>query len=102
MIVDPEYRALLRAVLESPHDDLPRLVLADWLDEHDGATECPACDGTGFVGSLAKPLFEEHPVTMVAMSLRFETDVPLPGLSNELVSHGRRFAGLPALAGASA
>ena len=25
---------LLRAVLESPYDDLPRLVYADWLEEH--------------------------------------------------------------------
>jgi uncharacterized protein (TIGR02996 family) len=27
-------RALLRAVLAAPADDLPRLVLADWLEEH--------------------------------------------------------------------
>ncbi len=27
--------ALLRAVCENPDDDLPRLVFADWLDEHD-------------------------------------------------------------------
>lgn len=27
--------ALLRAVLESPYDDAPRLILADWLDEHE-------------------------------------------------------------------
>jgi uncharacterized protein (TIGR02996 family) len=30
-----ERDALLRAVCENPDDDLPRLVLADWLDEHD-------------------------------------------------------------------
>ena len=29
-----EYRALLQAVLDAPGDDLPRLVYADWLDEH--------------------------------------------------------------------
>jgi uncharacterized protein (TIGR02996 family) len=29
-----DHDALLRAVLESPADDAPRLVLADWLDEH--------------------------------------------------------------------
>lgn len=29
----PEYLALLAAVLASPRDDLPRLVLADWLEE---------------------------------------------------------------------
>lgn len=30
----PEAAALLRAVLAAPDDDAPRLVLADWLDEH--------------------------------------------------------------------
>ena len=30
---DPEYLALVAAVLASPRDDLPRLVLADWLEE---------------------------------------------------------------------
>lgn len=29
-----EYAALLRTVLSRPDDDAPRLVLADWLDEH--------------------------------------------------------------------
>lgn len=29
----PEYRALLAAVRAAPDDDLPRLVLADWLEE---------------------------------------------------------------------
>src|SRR3954454_1972729 len=27
--------ALLRAIIEAPGDDTPRLVYADWLDEHD-------------------------------------------------------------------
>lgn len=30
----PEYRQLLAAVLAMPDDDTPRLVLADWLQEH--------------------------------------------------------------------
>ena len=30
-----EREALMRNVIERPDDDLPRLVLADWLDEHD-------------------------------------------------------------------
>lgn len=30
----PEYRGLLAAVLAAPADDLPRLVMADWLEEH--------------------------------------------------------------------
>ncbi len=32
---DPEWSALLQAVVDSPADDLPRLVAADWLDDHD-------------------------------------------------------------------
>lgn len=31
----PEYLALLRTVLENPWDDAPRLVISDWLEEHD-------------------------------------------------------------------
>jgi uncharacterized protein (TIGR02996 family) len=30
----PQYRALLASVLAAPDDDLPRLVLADWLEEN--------------------------------------------------------------------
>lgn len=33
-ITDPEYQALLRAVCAAPDDDTPRLVAADWLEEH--------------------------------------------------------------------
>ncbi len=32
---DPEWSALLGAVVASPADDLPRLVAADWLDDRD-------------------------------------------------------------------
>src|SRR5205823_1552379 len=32
--------ALLRAVVGHPEDDLPRLALADWLEEHGGPAEC--------------------------------------------------------------
>ena len=35
MANDPEYAALFAAVCAAPDDDTPRLVLADWLDEHD-------------------------------------------------------------------
>lgn len=31
----PDYRQLVNAVRAAPDDDLPRLVLADWLEEHD-------------------------------------------------------------------
>lgn len=30
-----EHDAFIRAVIEDPYNDLPRLVFADWLDEHD-------------------------------------------------------------------
>jgi uncharacterized protein (TIGR02996 family) len=35
---DPQYQALLAAVVAAPDDDLPRLIAADWLDER-GFTE---------------------------------------------------------------
>ncbi len=31
---DPEYAALLRGILDNPADDAPRLIIADWLEEH--------------------------------------------------------------------
>jgi len=37
---------LLRAVFATPDDDLPRLVYADWLEEHGGTVPCPKCKGT--------------------------------------------------------
>jgi uncharacterized protein (TIGR02996 family) len=40
--------ALLQAILQAPADDAPRLVYADWLDEHAGDAPCPACDGKGW------------------------------------------------------
>ena len=30
----PQALALLAAAKEAPHDDAPRLVLSDWLDDH--------------------------------------------------------------------
>ena len=33
----PVYRALLDDVVANPDDDTPRLVIADWLQEHAGA-----------------------------------------------------------------
>lgn len=31
---DPEYIALLRTILENPEDDAPRLIIADFIEEH--------------------------------------------------------------------
>jgi uncharacterized protein (TIGR02996 family) len=36
----PEVLALLRACKDSPEDDAPRLVLADWLEEHGDESDC--------------------------------------------------------------
>jgi len=66
----PEYRAIVRGVLESPADDLPRLAAADWLEErgHDwhawlirsevgaglgGVAELPVCRPRDFCGPPA-------------------------------------------------
>jgi len=46
--------ALLRAILEAPRDDAPRLVMADWLQEHAREVECERCEG----GTLS--VWEEH------------------------------------------
>ena len=59
----PEYLALLAAVKAQPSDDLPRLVMADWLDEHGEEAraefirvqcemkrgDCPKCKGEGSI-----------------------------------------------------
>ena len=48
--------ALLAAVIDCPEDDTPRLVLADWLDDHGGTVPCPACaldKPPGIPGGLA-------------------------------------------------
>ena len=42
----PDYQALLRAVIHNPDDDLIRLQVADWLDEHTESV-CDFCGGTG-------------------------------------------------------
>jgi uncharacterized protein (TIGR02996 family) len=47
--------ALLAAVLAAPADDLPRLVYADWLEEHAGTVKCRACiDGDSIVTAFKK------------------------------------------------
>lgn len=44
MLATDERAALLRAICEHPAEDTPRLVYADWLDEHAEETACGACD----------------------------------------------------------
>lgn len=40
----PDLRALLGACRSAPADDVPRLVLADWLDDHADAAGLPSAD----------------------------------------------------------
>lgn len=47
--------ALQSAVLAAWDSDLPRLVYADWLDEHPRTTPCPDCQ-TGYISERAKNL----------------------------------------------
>lgn len=35
--------AFIRAICQSPEDDGPRLIFADWLEENVGMIECPLC-----------------------------------------------------------
>jgi uncharacterized protein (TIGR02996 family) len=43
----PEAAAFWAAVRNRPDDDTPRLVFADWLDDHAGTMACPGCKGKG-------------------------------------------------------
>lgn len=53
--METEEEALIRAVRESPEDDTPRLVYADWLQEQPPlVTKCGNCDGHG----RSKPAFK--------------------------------------------
>jgi uncharacterized protein (TIGR02996 family) len=60
-LTHPEWPALLAAIRATPDDDLPRLVAADWLDEH-GCEEraelirvgCELANGSGWHSSPAK------------------------------------------------
>src|SRR4029450_12736445 len=61
----PELRALLAACHADPDDDTPRLVLADWLDEHDDPRgECVRlqCQLAALPGDDARydDLFAQH------------------------------------------
>lgn len=42
-----EYAALVAACAAAPADDLPRVVLADWLEERSGKVTCHSCAGRG-------------------------------------------------------
>jgi uncharacterized protein (TIGR02996 family) len=39
----PDLLSFLHSIRETPDDDMPRLALADWLDEQPTVRECPEC-----------------------------------------------------------
>lgn len=43
-----DHDALLAAIFAAPDDDLPRLVMADWLDEQPQDSRCERCSGSGW------------------------------------------------------
>lgn len=45
----PEYRQFIKAITESPDDDLSRMIFCDFIDENAGT--CERCNGTGRVFS---------------------------------------------------
>jgi uncharacterized protein (TIGR02996 family) len=44
----PDADAFMRAILDAPDDDAPRLIYADALEERAGTVTCPACKGKGW------------------------------------------------------
>jgi len=44
----PDEGSFLRTILDTPLDDAPRLVYADWLEENDRRDGCPECEGYRF------------------------------------------------------
>lgn len=47
MTTTADDRAFLEAICRDPADDTPRLVYADWLDDHAGTETCVECRGAG-------------------------------------------------------
>src|SRR5438874_337468 len=74
--------ALLRAIRESPDDDAPRLVYADWLEEH---------------GDPDRAAFVRARVRLARLSPRDPARAPLGATAAALLKrHGRRWReGLP-------
>jgi len=64
----PEYDALYAAVCATPDDDTPRLVLADWLDEHDDPHR--AAHIRGAVNFARMQENDPHTAAVVAMRRR--------------------------------
>src|SRR5262249_10209806 len=76
-------RAFLQAIREAPDDDTPRLIFADWLDDHGGAAERARA---GFIRAqiaLARLDPDDHPARL---ALEDEAD-------DLLAAHGPAWVG---------
>jgi uncharacterized protein (TIGR02996 family) len=51
--MSPMEQAFLADILEHPDDDTPRLVYADWLDEHAAAVPCARCIDGLYLGDTS-------------------------------------------------
>lgn len=112
-----EHDALLAAILESPADDTPRFVFADWLDEHaetvdcsedgcgnpakgwNGFYPCSTCHGTGRIdnGYAERAEFIRVQIELARQPRRLvieeECPVTTSGPNYYLVPTGARIAG---------
>lgn len=77
--------ALLRAIIDAPADDAPRLVYADWLDEHDQSERANliramiADKGLGYKPSELRAMF---PYVNVNTPIRLDHDRPVVPLAS--------------------
>jgi uncharacterized protein (TIGR02996 family) len=60
--LDPTEQALLCGIITHPHEDVARLVYADWLDEHaEPPKRCPKCKGLRFRSSAKGRIHHDQP-----------------------------------------
>ena len=87
----PDCNALFRGVLDSPRLPLPKLVLADWLDEHGTAVLAHGFRWCASYGRHPKRLTSDGPVPPTAWPLwsmcSRQDALPLAGLGHWFLPH---------------
>lgn len=53
--IPAELQPFYDTIEANPDDDLPRLVLADFLEEREHVATCHTCDGSGYGATIVKP-----------------------------------------------
>jgi len=77
--------ALIRAIIAAPADDAPRLVYADWLDEHDEALRANLIRGQiagKSFGLKPRGLRTMFPYVNLSTPIRLDRDQPIDPLFN--------------------